>query len=180
KPRVVITSCQLDRDKGHKDMFYALKKVREQGVDFRCIVVGTGPDEQLVKEQCSSMGLDDITTFTGHVSNVQEQLGKGDIYVLPSYCEALGIALEEAMAQGLACIARRSGGVPEIWPTDQGSLLVQAHDDGSNMAEALYSLLTLPGEALLGIKKDFYAHAVQGFHVEEQARKVEEWLFNIY
>ena len=80
----------------------------------------------------------------------------------------------------LACIARRSGGVPEIWPTDQGSLLVQAHDDGSNMAEALYSLLTLPGEALLGIKKDFYAHAVQGFHVEEQARKVEEWLFNIY
>ena len=82
-------------------MFYALKKVREQGVDFRCIVVGTGPDEQLVKEQCSSMGLDDITTFTGHVSNVQEQLGKGDIYVLPSYCEALGIALEEAMAQGL-------------------------------------------------------------------------------
>ena len=41
-------------------------------------------------------------------------------------------------------------------------------------------LLTLPGEALLGIKKDFYAHAVQGFHVEEQARKVEEWLFNIY
>lgn len=75
-------------------MFYALKKVREQGVDFRCIVVGTGPDEQLVKEQCSSMGLDDITTFTGHVSNVQEQLGKGDIYVLPSYCEALGIALK--------------------------------------------------------------------------------------
>ena len=69
-------------------MFYALKKVREQGVDFRCIVVGTGPDEQLVKEQCSSMGLDDITTFTGHVSNVQEQLGKGDIYVLPSYCDA--------------------------------------------------------------------------------------------
>ena len=32
KPRVVITSCQLDRDKGHKDMFYALKKVREQGI----------------------------------------------------------------------------------------------------------------------------------------------------
>ena len=83
------------------------------------------------------------------------------------------------MAQGLACIARRSGGVPEIWPTDQGSLLVQAHDDGSNMAEALYSLLTLPDEALLEIKKDFYAHAVQGFHVEGQARKVEEWLFNI-
>ena len=24
------------------------------------------------------------------------------------------------------------------------------------------------------------AHAAQGFHVEEQARKVEEWLFNIY
>ena len=57
KPRVVITSCQLDRDKGHKDMFYALKKCGNKGVDFRCIVVGTGPDEQLVKEQCSSMGL---------------------------------------------------------------------------------------------------------------------------
>ena len=146
KPRVVITSCQLDRDKGHKDMFYALKKVREQGVDFRCIVVGTGPDEQLVKEQCSSMGLDDITTFTGHVS-CSGTTGKGRYLCAPSYCEALGIALEEAMAQGLACIARRSGGVPEIWPTDQGSLLVLAHDDGSNMAEALYSLLTLPGEA---------------------------------
>lgn len=33
---------------------------------------------------------------------------------------------------------------------------------------------------LVDTLKDFYAHAVQGFHVEEQARKVEEWLFNIY
>ncbi len=177
-PRNVITSCQLDRDKGHKDLFYALKKVREQGISFRCIVVGTGPDEQLVKEQCSSMGLDDITTFTGYVSNVQEQLGKGDIYVLPSYCEALGIALEEAMAQGLACIARRSGGVPEIWPAGHSSLLVQAHDDGNEMAEALYSLFMMPEKTLLSVKKDFYSHALQAFHIEEQAKKVEEWLFN--
>lgn len=124
------------------------------------------------------MGLDDVTTFTGYVSNVQEQLGKGDVYVLPSYCEALGIALEEAMAQGLACIARNSGGVPEIWPAAQGSLLVQGRDDGTEMAEALYALLTLSDEALFAIKKDFYAHALQAFHVEEQAGKVEKWLLN--
>ena len=176
EPRVIVTSCQLDKDKGHKDMFYALKIARERGFLFRCIVVGTGPDKEFVQEQCVLMGLDDITTFTGYVSNVQEQLAKGDIYVLPSYCEALGIALEEAMAQGLACIARRSGGVPEIWPSSQERLLVQPRDGGIELAESLCYLLGLSDEGILEVKKDFYNHAVRTFHIENQAEKFESWL----
>jgi len=107
---------------------------------------------------------------------VPEQLARADIYVLPSYCEALGIALEEAMASGLVCLARKNGGVPEIWPPSESNLLVDKDDRGEAFAAVIDGLLGLSEEELLKKSQVFYQHASQAFHAEKQAEKLESFV----
>ena len=45
------------------------------------------------------------------------------IYVQPSFWEALGLALQEAMLAGCACIGSRAGGIPELVQHEQNGLL---------------------------------------------------------
>ena len=175
-PRVIITTCQLNKAKGHIDLFGALAVLRKNGRDFRCIVVGTGTYEREVKLSAEELGISDIVEFTGYVPSVPEQLARADIYVLPSYCEALGIALEEAMASGLVCVARKNGGVPEIWPPSEFDLLVDKDDRGEAFAAALGGLLELADDELLEKGQIFYRHASQAFHAEKQAEKLENFI----
>ena len=51
-----------------------------------------------------------------------------DIFVLPSISEGLPVALLEAMAQRLAIVASRVGGVPEVLADGESALLVDAGD----------------------------------------------------
>lgn len=54
--------------------------------------------------------------FLGCVSRdkIPSLLWSADLFCLPSRVEALGVALLEAIAAGLPCIASRVGGIPEI------------------------------------------------------------------
>ncbi len=179
RTRVIITTCQLNKAKGHIDLFRALARLRERGLDFRCIVVGTGTYENEVKESCHQLRLTDLVEFTGYVKSVPDQLARADIFVLPSYREALGIALEEAMAHGLACVARDSGGVPEIWPSSQKSLLVAPEDSGQQFAEVLSNLLAFSDQELLETRQTFYNHAIEAFHADTQARRLENFIRSV-
>lgn len=58
--------------------------------------------------------LTEIVTFCGNVKNVPEFLEKMDVFALPSRYEGFGIALIEAMAMGIPCVASRLDGPQEI------------------------------------------------------------------
>lgn len=58
--------------------------------------------------------LTEIVTFCGNVENVPGFLEKMDVFVLPSRYEGFGIALIEAMAMGIPCVASRLDGPQEI------------------------------------------------------------------
>ncbi len=178
-PRVIITTCQLNKAKGHIDLFRALAILRKNGAPFRCIVVGTGTYEADVRKSCADLGLQDLVEFTGYVKSVPEQLARADIYVLPSYREALGIALEEAMAHGLVCVARNSGGVPEIWPPSYKDLLVGSEDQGEEFADILNRLIGYSDDAIGLVSNAFFQHAEKSFHAEKQAEKLANFIRRI-
>jgi glycosyltransferase involved in cell wall biosynthesis len=66
-----------------------------------------------------------------------------DIFLLPSVSEGLPVALLEAMAYGLAIIATRTGGIPEVLTDDIDALLVPPADARA-LAEAALSLTDNP------------------------------------
>lgn len=53
---------------------------------------------------------------------------KCSIFVQPSLQEALGLALQEAMACGCACIGTKAGGIPELIQNEFSGLICNAGD----------------------------------------------------
>lgn len=62
------------------------------------------------------------------------------IFVQPSRWEALGLALQEALFYGCACIGTRAGGIPELLANGSAGLLVPP-DDPPALATALETLI---------------------------------------
>ncbi len=64
---------------------------------------------------CTKLNLNDRVTFWGNRTDVPRRLQQADVFVHPAICEeGFGIALIEAMAAGLPCLAFRKGAIPEI------------------------------------------------------------------
>jgi glycosyltransferase involved in cell wall biosynthesis len=102
--------------------------------------VGLGPLENDLRTLVATRGLDDVVRFTGSRDDVFEILPAFDVFVLSSRHEGLPIALMEAMASGVACVATRVGGVPELIDDGRNGLLVDPGDP-SALAAAIAKLL---------------------------------------
>ncbi len=176
EPPVVVATSQLNPDKGHADLLDALARLKAEGVAFRAVIAGTGSLEGQLKAKAAQLGLDGVIEWTGFTTDVGAVLRRGDIFVLPTYIEPLGIALQEAMAAGLAPVARNAGGVPEIWPAASRAQLVAPQPGPDGLHGALRSLLTMPRGELLELRRAVWSHARESFELGAQAGRFADWL----
>ncbi len=111
--------------KGEKDLVEALALVKEAGLDVRVSFVGYRTEG--LADICRSMGLTDLIDHLGPVA-MDKRLDfyrNADIFVLPTYAEAMPIAVIEAMAAGLPVITTAVGGIPEIIHDNVEGFLVE-------------------------------------------------------
>jgi len=174
----IITTSQLNKDKRHIDVLEACKILADRGLNFSLTIVGEGALSAELKELALKLGLSDRVAFTGYVSDVTTELRAADIFILPSQCEPLGIALEEAMANGLIPIARNAGGAPEIWPDFLDSHLLPPQSRGLQFAEILTALIEMPWQELHELKHRVRAHASETFSIELQTRKFLDFVLS--
>lgn len=80
----------------------------------------------------------------GERSNAFELMQEAAIYVQPSFWEALGLALQEAMFAGCACVGSRVGGIPELIQNGQSGLLFEP-GNSAELAETLEKLMDNQG-----------------------------------
>ena len=73
------------------------------------------------------------------------ELEQADVFVLPSLNENLPLALLQAMATGLPCIASGVGGIPEV--LDAGCGMLVAPGDVGSLRAAMERLIDEPGLA---------------------------------
>ncbi|MGH9120045.1 MAG: glycosyltransferase [Acidimicrobiales bacterium] len=106
----------------------------------RLVLVGSGPLEAELRQRAEALGLAGATIFAGSRHDVLELLAGFDVFALSSRFEGLPIALVEAMATGLACVATTVGGIPEVITDGVDGLLV-APGDADALATALGKLL---------------------------------------
>ncbi len=88
-------------------------------------LVGTGKDGTWLRGLARRLGVGDRVHFLGYRGGAD--LGavyeRGDVFVLPSLSESCSMSLLEAMAHGLAVIATRVGGTPEVVVEPKNGLL---------------------------------------------------------
>lgn len=76
------------------------------------VVVGEGPHRDRLERQAREAGV--RTTFLGSRDDVEHVLPSFDVFVLPSRWEGEPLALLEAMAAGLPCVATATSGSKEV------------------------------------------------------------------
>jgi glycosyltransferase involved in cell wall biosynthesis len=81
--------------------------------------------------------------FAGEHREPMTLLPAADVFALPSLSEGLPNALLEAMACGVACVATRVGGIPELSPGGRAIELVPP-GDARGLASAIGRLLDNP------------------------------------
>ncbi|GGN16593.1 glycosyltransferase involved in cell wall biosynthesis [Actinoplanes campanulatus] len=103
--KTVVTLRRLSHDKGIDMLIEAWAQVGPQHPDWKLKIFGAGPDEQALRTQARSLGLDDTALFQGKTSDIDGALSSASVYALPSREEGFPIAVMEAMAYGLPTVA---------------------------------------------------------------------------
>jgi glycosyltransferase involved in cell wall biosynthesis len=131
----------FEHRKGHPVLFDAmLKLVSGRLPNTHLIMVGDGPDEDMLKAKVIEMGLERHVTFfpfTRHPELVFERI---DITVMSSlYKEGLPNVLLESMSMGVPAVSTNLGGVPEVVIDGETGFMV-APGDSDTLAEAIHKL----------------------------------------
>ena len=102
--------------KGHDLTIRALRALLDKGYSADLKIVGGGVLENELKTLASDLGIADAVEFTGYVpyGDVCKLMQSSDVFVLPSWFEALGCVYLEAMACGLPVIGCYGNGIDEI------------------------------------------------------------------
>ncbi|MEY2567254.1 MAG: hypothetical protein QOE35_1783 [Actinomycetota bacterium] len=137
---VVGTVGNFTPKKDHATLITAFAQLRRDHPEAELALVGTGPEEHAVRRQVTAAGLEGRVHFLGLRDDVPDLLAGFDVFVLSSRFEGLPIALLEAMASGLACVATAVGGVPEVVTHGEDGLLVPP-GDAAGLAVALGKVL---------------------------------------
>ncbi|MFN8195060.1 MAG: glycosyltransferase family 4 protein [Nocardioidaceae bacterium] len=135
----------LSRLVPHKRVEIALEaaqRLRHELPDLQVTVVGEGWWHQHLTDRVAELGLRDVVTFTGHVSEAEKHrlLGRAWVHALPSVKEGWGLVVVEAGLHQTPTVAFRSaGGVRESLVDGETGLLA---DDEADFTHALGRLLT--------------------------------------
>jgi len=131
-------------EKGHRDLFEALRLLADRHPCLRVVVVGNGPDLPNLRKDVAEKGLGRRVIFTGFRDDVNNTMATLDIVVVPSiWPEPSSPAILQAMALGKPVIATRVGGTPELVLDGETGLLAPASDPAA-LAEAVSRLADSP------------------------------------
>jgi len=118
--------------KGIEVLLEALARLRSEGLPVRLRAVGefeTPEYEREVKDLCERLGLADAVCWTGFRQDVQSELARMDLFVLPSlFGEGLPMVVLEAMAAGVPVVGTGVEGVPEAIRDGEEGLLADPGD----------------------------------------------------
>ncbi|WP_100643206.1 glycosyltransferase family 4 protein [Alteromonas facilis] len=136
----LLTVARLDKEKGHKFAFDAVRQLLRKGVQVQYHLVGAGSYEMKLKDYAKEIGIEKQVTFHGILVNqdIKKIYAESDVFILPSLSsteggweETQGVVIQEAQASGLLVIATNTGGIPECIIDRQTGILVPDRDASS-------------------------------------------------
>jgi glycosyltransferase involved in cell wall biosynthesis len=117
----------FEERKGQTILLEAVKKLAETTIpNIHAMMVGDGPDEEMLKEKVKKMKIGNNVSFFPFTREPNYIFERLDILTLPSlHKEGLPNVLLEAMSMGLPCIASKMAGIPEIIFNDETGYMVE-------------------------------------------------------
>lgn len=140
---VVGTVSRLDPVKNQAMMLRAFARFARACPRALLLMVGDGPERQALETLADDLGIGERVRFTGFIETPVNHLALMDVFLLSSHTEGTSMTLLEAMSLGIATVATRVGGNPEI--VDDGKTgLVTPPGNEQAFADAVATLWQSP------------------------------------
>ncbi len=180
---LILAVGRLVEKKGFRHLLNACKILRDKGHDFRCLIIGEGPDRRSLQKMVRTLALQDVVVFEGSRSQeeVLDSYRRATVFALP--CQVVkdgdrdGIpnVLFEAMATGLPVVSTPVSGIPELIENGRNGLLV-AERDPEALASAI-ELLLQDGALREGLGRNARFTVATEFDSKIHARRLAELLW---
>lgn len=164
----LVNTARLVHQKANDDTIRALALLQ---ANIKFLVVGDGPDEQMLKNLAKELNLENRVIFTGRVdrSEITKYRKASDIFVCPSRSEGLGNAFLSAMASRLPVIATQEGGLAEFIFDAQKNL---------NKEATAWAVDKDSPEQIVSAVKDILANPEKTKKITDTARQMVETKYN--
>ena len=166
---VVVSTARLYLIKRVDRLIHAFGALSARHNNLWLLLTGDGPLRDELHNLAKSVNNSANIRFLGHVDDVGPILQASDIYVLPSDEEGFGIALVEAMACKLVCVATRTIGPSEI--VEDGVTGFLTERSGNGILQGLDQALRLNVRERETIGNRARENVLEKFRVEEAALK---------
>lgn len=132
----ILSVGYLIERKGFMYLISSIKEVLKEHKNIRLRIVGSGPQEQQIKNHISKLNLENHVEIIGNISDedLLNMYNSSDLFILPSIIdsqgntEGLGVVLIEAMACGVPVIGSNIGGITDIIQDGENGLLTSQKD----------------------------------------------------
>jgi glycosyltransferase involved in cell wall biosynthesis len=127
-------------DKGQEWLIRALVEIRREFPGARLLLAGDGPLRRELAALADTLQLGDTVIFAGFVKEIESVYAALDLFLLPSFFEALNNSLLSAMAYAIPSIAFRRGALAEIVEDGKSGLTVSG-PEVSEICQAVVHIL---------------------------------------
>jgi glycosyltransferase involved in cell wall biosynthesis len=171
---IIASASRAVQEKGVADLLRAFDELASSAGTPAPVLafIGDGPYLPALRALRESLPSRDSIHLLGYRPDAAELVGSADIAVFPTWHEALGNSVMEAMVSERAVIATRVGGIPELIEDNVSGVLVGARDVPA-IREAMRTLLADPGRrAALGhaARQRMVTHFSRARQVDEIVR----------
>jgi len=114
---------RLETVKNHEHTIDLARYIKSKDLSMKILIIGEGNREKELKEKVKMYDLNNIITFTGRISPIEDFFPALDVMLLPSFAEGLPTVAVEAQASGV--------------PVVMSDVITKEVDLGFNMIEAV-------------------------------------------
>jgi starch synthase (maltosyl-transferring) len=148
--RAIAHVGRLDRQKGLSWLLETLPRIFNRLPQHDLLLVGDGPQRQLLERSAVRLGLDKKVHFLGFRRDVPAILAASDLLVLASRWEGMPNVVLEAMASGRPVVATDVEGVGDLLGPSAGPQMVSPNDPEGFADKVVAILSDAPLAARLG------------------------------
>lgn len=103
-PFVIGHIGHFSKPKNHPYVVKIIEKYHSVYPDAKFVLVGDGPDRQIIEKEIQGKSLEDFVIFTGIRQDIPVFMKMFDVFILPSLHEGLPVVSIEAQSSGTDCI----------------------------------------------------------------------------
>lgn len=172
---VVGTVGKMNEQKNQLFLVEVFSEVLHRLHDAKLLLVGDGILRRKIEDRIKTLGIENACILTGMQENTADFLCAMDCFVFPSLYEGFGLALLEAQANGLPCIASTS--VPDATNATETVTYIELQEREKWVVRIKELVEELNESREEKSKSNIEAIRAKGYDIAQQARKLRD-LYN--